>query len=263
MECSFADEYDIAKSELDDQRQEVGDLEEDVKELRKKVEWLKGQVRFQKRVREEDRKNSGMKREGFMGPQWRDVAGQATTVRVDKSVGAVASVVDRTPRDVAVQATVPLLLSTSSVQTDGQVIAEATSKPSYASVVTQMTLVPTGLRNGTSGGPVPPAGGARPQPVGARALVVHGVPTRMSVDEIFWHADRFRIGVGERVVRARWLVGLDRRRSKTASCFVLYFSGVVPVCGRVLWFVGRWCPVDRYEFARRSVPSVCTRRGPW
>ena len=44
------------------------DLEEGVKELRKKVEWLEGQVRFQKRVREEDRKNFGTKREGFMGP---------------------------------------------------------------------------------------------------------------------------------------------------------------------------------------------------
>ena len=71
-------------------------------------------------------------------------------------------------------------------------------------------MVPTGLRNGTSRGPVPPTGGAGPHPVGARALVVHGVPTRMSVDEIFWHADRLRIGVGEGVVRARWLVGLDR-----------------------------------------------------
>ena len=39
--------------------------------------------------------------------------------------------------------------------------------------------------------------------MGARALVVHGVPTRMSVDEIFRHADRLRLGVGEQVVRAR------------------------------------------------------------
>ena len=36
--CSFADEYDIAKSERDDKRQKVGDLEKDVKDLRKKVE---------------------------------------------------------------------------------------------------------------------------------------------------------------------------------------------------------------------------------
>ena len=112
---------------------------------------------------------------------------------------------------------------------------------------------------------MPLAGGGGPQPVGARALVVHGVPTRMSVDEIFWHADKLRIGVGERVVIARWLVGLDRRRGKTTSTssLVLYFSGVVPVRGRVLRFGGRWCPVDRYEFARRSVPLVCTHRGSW
>ena len=92
---------------------------------------------------------------------------------------------------------------------------------------------------------------------------MHGVPTRMSVNEIFWRADRLRIEVGERVVRARWLVGLDRRRGKAASSLVLYFSGVVPVHGRVLRFGSHWCPIDRYEFTRRSVPSVCTRRGPW
>ena len=94
-------------------------------------------------------------------------------------------------------------------------------------------------------------------------MVAHGVSTRISVDEIFWHADKFRVGVGERVVRALWLVGLDRRRDKTTSSLVLYFSGVVPVRGRVLRFGGRWCPADRYEFARRSVPSVCTRRCQW
>ena len=260
--CSFADSHDIMKSEPDDKRQEVGDLEEDVKELRKKVEWLEGQKRYYVRLREEDRKNSGTKREGFMGPQWRDVACQATPLVVVKSVGVVAPVVDKEPRDVAFQAAVPLSGSTSSVQIERQVGAVLTPKPSYALVATQATLVPTGPRNGTGGGPVPPAGGAGPQPVGARALVVHGVPTRMSVDEIFWHAHRLRIGVGERVVRARWLVGLDRRRGKTASALVLYFSGVVPVRGRVLRFGGRWCPVDRYEFARRFVPSACARRSP-
>ena len=139
----------------------------------------------------------------------------------------------------------------------------ATPKPSYASVATQATLVPTGPRNGASGGPVPPVGGAGPQPVGARALVVHGVPTRMSVNEIFWHADRLRIAVGEWVVRARWLVGLNRSRGKAASSLALYFSGVVPVRVRVLRFGGRWWPVDIYGFARRSVPSAWARCGPW
>ena len=195
--CSLADDYDIMKTELDDKRQEVEDLEEEVKELKKKVKWLEGQVRFQKRMREEDKKNSGTKREGFTGPQWRDVACQATPVGVDKSVGAVAPVVDRKPRDVAVHAAVPLLVSTSGVQTDGRVEAVAPSRPSYALVATQATLVPTGPRNGPSEGLVPLAGGVGPQPVGARALVVHGVLTRMSVDEIFWHADKLRIWVGE------------------------------------------------------------------
>ena len=52
----------------------------------------------------------------------------------------------------------------------------------------------------------------------------------------------------------RWLVGVDRRRGKAAFSVVVYFSGVVPVRGRVVRFGGQWCPVDRYEFGRRSVP---------
>ena len=60
--CSLADNYDIMKSELDDKRQEVEDLEEDVKELKETVMKLEGEVMFQKRMREEDRKNSGTKR---------------------------------------------------------------------------------------------------------------------------------------------------------------------------------------------------------
>ena len=85
----------------------------------------------------------------------------------------------------------------------------------------------------------------------------------MSVNEIFWYADRLSIGVGQRVVSACWLVGLDRRRGKKATSLWLYFSGVVTVHRRVLRFGGRWCPVDRYEFTRRSVPSPYVRSGPW
>ena len=188
---------------------------------------------------------------------------QATSVWVDNGVGAVASVVDTKTRDVAVHVAVSLLVSNSGVQTDGQVEVVATLKPSYASMATQATLVPTEPRNGPSGGPVPPAEGAGPQSVRAQAFIVHGVPTRMSLDEIFWYADRLRIGVGEHVIRARWLVGLDRRRGKTASALALYFSCVVPVRGRVLKCGGRWCPVDCYECARRSVTGVCTCCGRW
>ena len=96
-----------------------------------------------------------------------------------------------------------------------------TPRPSCASVATQAMPVPTGPRNGTSEGPVPPAGGVGPQPVGARALVVHGVPIRMLVDEIFRHADKVRFGVSKRGIRAGWLLGLDKRRGKTAFSLVL------------------------------------------
>ena len=78
----------------------------------------------------------------------------------------MAPPVDRKPKDVAVQVAVPLLVSTLSVQTDGQVVVTATAKPSYALVTTQAMPVRTGPRNETIGGPVPPAGGTGPQPVG-------------------------------------------------------------------------------------------------
>ena len=147
---SLADDYEIMKSELDDKRQEMGDLQEDMKELKKtigklekeayelkvKFGFLEGEVKFLKRMQVEDRKNSGTKREGLTGPRWRHVACQANTVVVDKSVGAVATVMDRKSRDMAVQAAVPLLVSTSSLQNDRQVAVEATAKPSYASVAT-------------------------------------------------------------------------------------------------------------------------------
>ena len=114
------------------------------------------------------------------------MARRATPVNVYKSVGTVASVVDRKVRDVAVQAAVPLLVSSSSVHTDGQVVAVATARPSYTSVATQTTLVPTGPRNWTSGGPVPPAGVVGPQPVGTRALVEHG-DDRFELQDINLH----------------------------------------------------------------------------
>ena len=60
--CSLADDNEIMTSELDDKRQEVRDLEKDVKELKKTIEKLEEEVRFQKGMRVEDRKNSGTKR---------------------------------------------------------------------------------------------------------------------------------------------------------------------------------------------------------
>ena len=111
-------------------------MAEDVKELKKTIGRLEGDLRFEKRLKEKGRINSGTKRVGLYGRLWQDVACQAAPVGVDKSVGAVAPVVYRKPRDVAVQAAVPLLVSTSSVQTDGPLVAEAPAKPSYTSVAT-------------------------------------------------------------------------------------------------------------------------------
>ena len=133
--CSFADKYDLAKSELDDKRQEVGDLEEEVKELKKTIGKLEGDLRFEKWMAKKARRNSDMKMVPLFGPpHWQDVACQASTVGVDKSIGTVAPVVDRELRDLEVQAAVHLLMSTSGMQTDGQVEVEVTLRPSYASV---------------------------------------------------------------------------------------------------------------------------------
>ena len=88
--------------------------------------------------------------------------------------------------------------------------------------------------------------------MGTQALVVHGVPTRISVDEILWYQDKLRLVVGEGVVRPRWLVVIERSRGKRASSLVLYFSGVVPVHGRVFRFGHHWYPVDHYKLAEVS-----------
>lgn len=129
-------------------------------------------------------------------------------------------------------------MSTSTVQVDGQVMVEATSKPSCILVVTQAMPVATGPRNTTSGGPVLSAESVRQQPIGPKAFVVHGVPIQIFVDEICWQAYKWRLGVSEWVIRARWLVALDRRRSQAASSLVLYYNGVVSVHLRVLRFGG-------------------------
>ena len=77
---------------------------------------------------------------------------------------------------------------------------------------------------------------------------IHLVSTE-SLDAI---ARQLRTGNAARVVAVRWLVGVDRRRGKAASSVVVYFSGVVPVHGRVVRFGEQWCPIDRYEFGRRG-----------
>ena len=51
----------------------IGELEKEAHELKVKYGFLEGEVKFQKRMREEDRKNSGTKREGLTRPHWRDV----------------------------------------------------------------------------------------------------------------------------------------------------------------------------------------------
>lgn len=262
--CLFADEYDIATSELNNKQQEMEELQEVVKGLRNAVAMLQGDVQVQIRLWVEDHENHSTQREWQMfGPHWRGAACRASPVEVDKSVDMVALVVDRKRRDVAVQAAVPLLVITSSMPTNRQFVVAATTRPSYALAATKVTLMPTGLRNETNGGPVPSAGGVGPQPVGAYALLQQGVPTCVSVDQIFWEADKLKLGVGELAVKPRGLVGLDSRGSNTASCLVLYFSRVVPVCGRALRFGDSWCRIDCDEFASRSVPSAYACDSRW
>ena len=87
-------------------------MEEQVKGWKKTVAKLEGEVRFQKKMRAEDKKNSDTKRVDCWGPRWQDAACQATSVGADKGISTTAPVVDRKPKDVAGQVAVPLLVST-------------------------------------------------------------------------------------------------------------------------------------------------------
>lgn len=97
---------------------------------------LKGEVKFQRRLREEDKKNSSTSREILVrGPLCQYVATLATTVEVDKDISMLAPSVDSILMDVVVQATVLLLVNTSSVQAHRQVVAKATLRTYSTSVV--------------------------------------------------------------------------------------------------------------------------------
>ena len=137
----------------------MGDLDGDVKQLKKTFYKLKGEMRFQRRLREEDKKNSSTSREILVrGPLCQYVAALATIIEIDKDISMLAPSVDRILMDVVVQATVLLLVNTSSVQAHRQVVTKATLRTYYTSVVTQVTLVPTGPHIETSGGPAPLVG---------------------------------------------------------------------------------------------------------
>lgn len=103
---------------------------------------------------------------------------------------------------VAVQATIPLLVSTSNVPTNRQLMVVAISKPLYTLVAMQVMLVPTAQRNVTSGGRVPPVGRMGPELIGTQASVIHAVLSCILLDEIFWHPGKLRLRVSEQLVRA-------------------------------------------------------------
>ena len=119
------------------------------------------------------------------------------------------------------------------------VVVEGAKRASYASVATQASV------EVVASAPV----GLSPVPAAARPLIVHGV-SRQSMADILYKARRLRLGIGERVLEVRWLLGEQQRRGKWVSSMVIYFSGVVPIGGRCIWFGGQCCPFDRYEFER-------------
>ena len=53
-----------------------------------------------------------------------------------------------------------------------------------------------------------------------------------------------------RLVGARWLLGWERRLRERVSSVVFFFDGVLPLKKPGVWFGGRLCPVERYEFNR-------------
>lgn len=184
-------------------------------------------------------------------------ASGVTSIRIHKGIGMVAPVVDKRPTDVAVHVGDPGLRSTLSVQTDGLVVAKASTRPSYTSVVMLVILVYTRPRNVTRGGCVPSPGEVGPQPISADELVIYGTLKHVSVDEIFWQTSMLKLEGSKQVVRACRLIRLYLRGSKMDSCLVMYFSNMVQVHILVLSFGGQWCSLKRYEFARMSVPLTC------
>ena len=83
-----------------------------------------------------------------------------------------------------------------------------------------------------------------------RAVVVHGVSCRQGMRDIIATARSMRFGGSRRLLGARWLVGWERRLRKKVSSVVLFFDGMVPLRRPGVWFSGRLCPVETYEFDR-------------
>ena len=83
-----------------------------------------------------------------------------------------------------------------------------------------------------------------------RAVVVHGVSCGQGMGDIVATARSMRFGGSRRVLGARWLVSWERRLRKKVSSVVLFFDGLVPLRKPGIWFSGRLCPVERYEFDR-------------
>ena len=111
---------------------------------------------------------------------------------------------------------------------------------------------PGGIKEGGS----PPASHVGNKDCGAsggymtRAVVVHGVSCRQGMGDIIAAARSMRFGGSRRLLGARWLVGWERRLRKKVSSVVLFFDGMVPLRRPGVWFSGRLCPVETYEFDR-------------
>ena len=83
-----------------------------------------------------------------------------------------------------------------------------------------------------------------------RAVVVYGVSCTQGMVDIIVAARSMKFGGSRRLLGARWLVSWERRLQKKVSSVVLFFNGDVPLRKSGVWFSGRLCPVERYEFDR-------------
>ena len=131
----------------------------------------------------------------------------------------------------------------------------------YADVATQAQEKVMGSEHhkepsGTKEGGTPPTSHIGNKGCGAsggymiRAVVVHGVSCRQGMGDIIATARSMRFDGSRRVLGARWLVSWERRLRKKVSSVVLFFDGMVPLKKPGVWFSGRLCPVERYEFDR-------------
>ena len=148
------------------------------------------------------------------------------------------------------------------VQTDTVPEMIPSPRRTYADVATQAQAnvmgfehleEPSGIKDKDSPFPsrVGMKGGGDSRGCMTRAVVVHGVSCKQGMGDIIEAARSMKLGGSGRLLGAKWLVNWERRLRKKVSSVVLFFNSDMALRKPGVWFSGRLCPGERYEFDRR------------